>query len=121
MGQLQRMPDYWQEVLETSGFHCRYDLRLTKQNTTEIRKRQPKRKRFQETSEKDIKMSTSETLMINTFLVLRDRLMSELVNNRMPTTKINKLLPSTLTEKALSLNFIGRINEINIIANFRDH
>lgn len=55
------------------------ELSLSKQNTTYIGKRQPKRKkRFDETPDEEIRMTASETFRINTFLVLVDRLVSEL-------------------------------------------
>lgn len=90
------------------------EISVSKQYTTENGKRQPTRKkRFDETSEEVITMTASETFRVNTFLVLIDRLVSELEKRQKAyhefnekfsfLTKMSELLPSTLTEKAISL------------------
>jgi hypothetical protein len=69
-------------------------------------------KRFDETPDEEIRMTGSETFRINTFLVLVDRLVSELEKRQEAyeyngfnekfsfLTKIGELSISTLTEKA---------------------
>ncbi|XP_054085764.1 uncharacterized protein LOC128921642 [Zeugodacus cucurbitae] len=93
------------------------EINVSKQYTTEIGKRQPKRKkRFDETSEEVITMTASESFRVNTFLVLVDRLVTELEKRQNAyndfnekfsfLTKMSELTPTTLTEKALSLEKI---------------
>lgn len=93
------------------------ELSVSKQYTTDIGKRQPKReKRFDETPDEEIRMTASETFRINTFLVLVDRLVSELEKQQEAyngfnekfsfLTKIGELSTSTLTEKA---NFLEKM------------
>ncbi|GBP21243.1 hypothetical protein EVAR_84370_1 [Eumeta japonica] len=55
------------------------ELSVSKQYTTEIGKRQPTRKkRFDDTSEEVNTTTASEIFRVNTFLILMDRLVSEL-------------------------------------------
>lgn len=87
------------------------ELSLSKEYTREMEKRQPKRKkRFDETPDEDIGIAASDYFSVNTFLVVIDRLISELAKRQEAyqefndkfsfLTKMNELLPSILTGKA---------------------
>lgn len=87
------------------------ELSVSKEYTREIKKRQPKRKkRFDETPDEDIGIAASDYFRVNTFLVVIDRLISELAKRQEAyhgfnekfsfLTKMSELLPSVLTEKA---------------------
>lgn len=90
------------------------DLSVCKQYGKDMGKRQPKRKRkFDETPEEQNIMTASDAFRVNTFLVLVDRLVTELKKRQEAyasynekfafITKIDELDIHTLTEKALSL------------------
>lgn len=90
------------------------ELSVSKQYTKDLGKRQPKRKKnYDETPDEKMTMAASDNFRVNTFLVLVDRLVSELKKrqeayNRFNEkfsflTKMSELSSSTLTEKALSL------------------
>lgn len=90
------------------------ELSVSKQYTKDMGKRQPIRKKiYDETPDEEMRMTASDTFRVNTFLVLIDRLVSELekrqeVYNRFNEkfsflTKMSELSSSTLTEKALFL------------------
>lgn len=90
------------------------ELSASKQYSKDLGKRQPKRKKIaDETPEEEISMTASDTFRINTFLVIIDRLASELEKRKKAydnlnekfsfLTKMSELSSSTLTKKARSL------------------
>ncbi|CAH0403834.1 unnamed protein product [Chilo suppressalis] len=90
------------------------ELSASKQYSKDLGKRQPKRKKnADETPEEEISMTANDTFRINTFLVIIDRLASELEKRKKAydnfnekfsfLTKMSELSSSTLTKKARSL------------------